>query len=113
MALGEIAQIRPDDFLRDALKFVPGVIEEEIEEDKDNNADKMDIDNKGGKKRDAVDTLAACVQCLLQCLNPETAGSGQGESSPQGKLAFRLAFFTNASTPSVRSPAKPNHSAGR
>ncbi|KAJ5408305.1 hypothetical protein N7509_002188 [Penicillium cosmopolitanum] len=77
MALGEIAQIRPDDFLRDALKFVPGVIEEEIEEDKDNNADKMDIDNKGGKKRDAVDTLAACVQCLLQSLNPETAGSGQ------------------------------------
>lgn len=77
MALGEIAQTRPDDFLRDALKFVPGVIEEEIGED---GEDKMEIDSKGG--RETVDTLAACVQCLIQCLNPTTASSGQGEWFP-------------------------------
>lgn len=117
MALGEIALIRPDDFLRDALKFVPGIIEEEVGED---DEDKMEIDNKGAGRGREVDTLAACVQCLVQCLNPETAGSGQGECNPipfprrrRTRFCFIWLSFTNASTPSVRSPAKPNHSAGR
>lgn len=41
----------------------------------------MDVDTKGGGGRDTVDTLAACVQCLLQCLNPTSEGTGQGEQS--------------------------------
>jgi hypothetical protein len=80
MALGEIALVRPGDFLQDALKIVPGVIEDTIREE---DEDRMEIDsgapNKTGAKRESVDTLASCVQCLLQCLNSDTpAESGKG-----------------------------------
>ncbi|KAK5796780.1 hypothetical protein VI817_006064 [Penicillium citrinum] len=76
MAMGEIALVRPDDFLSAALTFVPDVIQEEIDEQKE---DKMEIDSKGaqGKPLKEENTLAACVQCLIQCLNPSTSGSGQ------------------------------------
>ncbi|KAJ5996552.1 hypothetical protein N7522_008212 [Penicillium canescens] len=67
-AMGEIAQARKDlNFMGDALKIIPPVIEEMVDEDH------MEIDSKNGTQDD---TLAACVQCLLQCFNP-TAGSGQ------------------------------------
>jgi proteasome component ECM29 len=70
-AMGEIAQARKDlNFMADALKIIPPVIEEMVDEDH------MEIDSKNGTQDD---TLAACVQCLLQCFNP-TAGSGQGQS---------------------------------
>lgn len=84
MAMGEIALVRPDDFLSAALTFVPDVIQEEIDEQKE---DKMEIDSKGaqGKPLKEENTLAACVQCLIQCLNPSTSGSGQGE--------FKFFFF--------------------
>jgi proteasome component ECM29 len=52
-----------------ALEIVIPVIEE--------FEDGMDIDSGNGP--DSNDTLAACVQCLLQCLNPATAGSGEGQ----------------------------------
>ncbi|KAJ5085652.1 hypothetical protein N7532_010423 [Penicillium argentinense] len=79
MALGEIALVRPGDFLQDALTIVPGVIEDTIGEE---DEDRMEIDsgapNKTGAKRESVDTLASCVQCLLQCLNSDpTAESGK------------------------------------
>lgn len=54
--------------MSDALKIIPAVVEETVDEDH------MEIDSKNGTRDD---TLAACVQCLLQCFNP-TAGSGQG-----------------------------------
>ena len=57
-----------------ALEIVPSVVEE--------FDDEMEIDSGNGP--DSHDTLAACVQCLLQCLNPATAGSGEGQL-PYGK----------------------------
>ncbi|KAJ6155055.1 hypothetical protein N7470_005621 [Penicillium chermesinum] len=66
-ALGEIALARQVDFMPQALEIVPGVVEE--------FDDQMEIDSGNGL--DPSDTLAAGVQCLLQCLNPATAGSGE------------------------------------
>ncbi|KAJ5647574.1 hypothetical protein N7490_003946 [Penicillium lividum] len=66
-ALGEISQVRQVDFMPQALQIVPPVIEE--------FKDGMDIDSGNGP--DSNDTLAASVQCLLQCLNPATAGSSE------------------------------------
>jgi hypothetical protein len=54
-----------------ALAIIGPVFDEVIEE-QDQNGDKMEIDGKGP---DATETLAAGVQCLLQCLNPATAES--------------------------------------
>ncbi|KAI3144444.1 hypothetical protein CBS147325_5204 [Penicillium roqueforti] len=72
-AMGEIAQARKDlDFMPDALKIIPGVVEEMQEQDQD----QMEIDSRNGRGSTQDDTLAACVQCLLQCFNP-TAGSGE------------------------------------
>lgn len=68
-ALGEISLARQVDFMPQALEIVPGVLEE--------FDDRMDIDSGNGL--DPSDTLAAGVQCLLQCLNPATAGSGEGK----------------------------------
>ena len=51
-----------------ALQIVTPVIEE--------FDDAMEIDSGNGP--DST-TLAAGVQCLLQCLNPATAGSGEGQ----------------------------------
>lgn len=74
--MGEIAQARKDlDFMPDALKIIPGVVEEMQEQDQD----QMEIDSRNGRGSTQDDTLAACVQCLLQCFNP-TAGSGEGRS---------------------------------
>jgi proteasome component ECM29 len=50
-------------------------MEEVIEDEKEGTG--MEIDSGNG--RDSGDTLAAGVQCLLQCLNPATADSGDGE----------------------------------
>lgn len=61
----------------DALRIVPPVLEEVIEDEKEGNG--MEIDSGNG--RDSADTLAAGVQCLLQCLNPATAESGDGKSN--------------------------------
>ncbi|KAJ6092920.1 hypothetical protein N7486_008209 [Penicillium sp. IBT 16267x] len=76
-ALGEIAQVRDIDFMPQALEIVIPVIEE--------FKDGMDIDSGNGP--DSDDTLAACVQCLLQCLNPASAGSGEGQSPYRNPLA--------------------------
>lgn len=70
-ALGEISQARTIDLMPEALQIVPPVIEEWVGEDA------MEIDS--GKGRDSADTLAASVQCLLQCLSPATAGSAKGQ----------------------------------
>ncbi|KAJ5948430.1 hypothetical protein N7454_001737 [Penicillium verhagenii] len=68
-ALGEISLVRDSDFMPQVLQIVPPVVEE--------FEDGMEIDSGNGP--DSNDTLAACVQCLLQCLNPATAGSGEGQ----------------------------------
>lgn len=82
-AMGEIAQARKDlNFMPDALKIIPGVVEEMEDQD----PDQMEIDSRNGRGSTQDDTLAACVQCLLQCFNP-TAGSGEGQSkSPLNPL---------------------------
>lgn len=59
----------------DALRIVPPILVEVIEDEKEGNG--MEIDSGNG--RDSSDTLAAGVQCLLQCLNPATAESGDGK----------------------------------
>ncbi|KAJ5195123.1 uncharacterized protein N7498_008561 [Penicillium cinerascens] len=71
-ALGQIALARQVNFMPDAIRIVPPVLEEVIEDEKEGNG--MEIDSGNG--RDSADTLAAGVQCLLQCLNPATADSG-------------------------------------
>ncbi|KAJ5678611.1 hypothetical protein N7462_006855 [Penicillium macrosclerotiorum] len=70
-ALGQIAQARETDWMPEALTIVPPVIEEVCDEE--DAGDKMEIDSGG---RDS-ETLAAAVECLLQCLNPTTAGSDE------------------------------------
>lgn len=62
----------------EALKIVPPIIEEVCEEEKDGDA--MEVDSGNG--RNGGDTLAAGVQCLLQCLNPATAESSEGQHHP-------------------------------
>lgn len=52
-----------------ALAIIGPVIDEVVDE-QDHDGDKMEIDGKGP---DSTETLAAAVQCLLQCLNPATA----------------------------------------
>lgn len=74
-ALGQICQARRVDFMPDALKIVPPLIEEICKEEED--GDSMEIDGWN-----AGDTLAACAQCLLECLNPATAESAHGEFDP-------------------------------
>ncbi|KAJ5328506.1 hypothetical protein N7452_008896 [Penicillium brevicompactum] len=70
-AMGEIAQVRKDlNFMSDVLDFIPSVVEEMCEEDQ------MEVESKHGSAQD--DTLAACIQCLLQCFNPDT-GKALGE----------------------------------
>lgn len=79
--MGEIAQARKDlNFMPEALKIIPGVVEEMVDQDQD----EMEIDSRNGRGSTQDDTLAACVQCLLQCFNP-TAGSGQGQSPKSAK----------------------------
>ncbi|KAJ5585308.1 uncharacterized protein N7459_005108 [Penicillium hispanicum] len=68
-ALGEMAQARGLDLMPEALKIIPELVEEFT----DTDGDKMDIEENG---RDPADTLAASVQCLLQCLIPTTTPSG-------------------------------------
>lgn len=72
-ALGQIAQARQMNLMPEALGIVPPIVEELIEEE----GDQMEVDSGNG--RDSANTLAACVQCLLQCLNPATAESGEGQ----------------------------------
>ncbi len=64
-----------------ALAIVGPVIEEVVEE-QDEKEDKMDID---GKAAESTETLAAGVQCLLQCLNPATA-------EPEGTLLCLVVY---------------------
>ncbi|GLI72306.1 proteasome component M29 [Penicillium ochrochloron] len=68
-ALGQISQAREVDLMPNALAIIGPVIDEVVDE-QDHDGDKMEIDGKGP---DSTETLAACVQCLLQCLNPATA----------------------------------------
>lgn len=76
--MGEIAQARKDlNFMPDALKVIPDVVEEMVE---DQDQDQMEIDARNGRGSTQDDTLTACVQCLLQCFNP-TASSGAGQST--------------------------------
>lgn len=74
-ALGGIAQARSIDLMPEALKIVPPVIEECVDD-----SDPMEIDSGNG--RDSADPLVASVQCLLQCLIPATAGSSEGQCVP-------------------------------
>jgi hypothetical protein len=78
--MGEIAQARKDlNFMSDAIKIIPSVVEEMCDEDS------MEIDSKNGSNGSTQDdTLAACIQCLLQCFN---ADSGKGQSNEiRGKI---------------------------
>ncbi|KAJ5123414.1 hypothetical protein N7448_009511 [Penicillium atrosanguineum] len=68
-ALGQIALACQVNFMPDALRIVPPLFDEIIADEKEGNG--MEIDSGNG--RDSSDTLAAGVQCLLQCLNPATA----------------------------------------
>jgi proteasome component ECM29 len=68
-ALGQISLAREVDLMPNALAIIGPVIDEVVEE-QDHDGDKMEID---GKEPDSTETLAAGVQCLLQCLNPATA----------------------------------------
>ncbi|KAF3393848.1 Proteasome component ECM29 [Penicillium rolfsii] len=68
-ALGQISQIREVDLMPDALAIIDPMIDEVVDE-QDDGGDKMEIDGKGPN---STETLAAGVQCLLQCLNPATA----------------------------------------
>lgn len=70
----------------EALKIVSPIIEEVCEEEED--GDTMEVDSGNG--RNGSDTLAACVQCLLQCLNPSTAESSEGQHLPFSSLSFDL-----------------------
>ncbi|KAJ5834299.1 Proteasome stabiliser ECM29 [Penicillium robsamsonii] len=74
-AMGEIAQARKDlNFMPDALKIIPV-----IEEMKDQDQDQMEIDSRNGRGSTQDDTLAACVQCFLQCFNPTASGEALGK----------------------------------
>lgn len=80
--MGEIAQARKDlNFMPDALSIIPSVVEEMCEEDQ------MEIESKHGSIQD--DTLAACIQCLLQCFNPD---SGKGQSN-ESSISFFIFFY--------------------
>lgn len=68
-ALGQISQAREVNLMPHALAIIGPVIDEVLE-DQEKDGDKMDVD---GKAPDSTETLAACVECLLQCLNPATA----------------------------------------
>lgn len=72
----------------DALRIVPPVLEEVIEDEKEGNG--MEIDSGNG--RDSADTLAAGVQCLLQCLNPASADSGDGKLNLSPSLSSPASF---------------------
>ncbi|KAI9923627.1 hypothetical protein ASPWEDRAFT_38385 [Aspergillus wentii DTO 134E9] len=71
--LGGIAQARKDlDLMPDALSIVTRVLAEVLEDD----GDRMDIDSGSGHKSGLDDTLAACIKCLMQCINPAAHESG-------------------------------------
>jgi proteasome component ECM29 len=82
--MGEIAQARKDlDFMPDAIKIIPSVVEEMCEDDQ------MEIDSKNGANGSTQDdTLAACIQCLLQCFNEAHSGKGQSNKI-RGKIPKR------------------------
>jgi proteasome component ECM29 len=61
-----------------ALAIIGPVIDEVVDE-QDDDGDKMEVDGKGP---DFTETLAAGVQCLLQCLNPATAETEGTFGSP-------------------------------
>ncbi|PWY76180.1 hypothetical protein BO70DRAFT_411153 [Aspergillus heteromorphus CBS 117.55] len=87
VALGGVSQARKDlDIMPDALNIVIKVLDE-IED----QGDPMDIDSdKGQKPKQILDeTLAACVKCLLQCLNPASYASASSEfpCSPHVEIA--------------------------
>ncbi|KAF4163307.1 hypothetical protein CNMCM6936_000934 [Aspergillus lentulus] len=74
VALGGVARARTDvDFMPDALNIVSQVLDET-----DADADSMDIDSGSGRssKQTLEDTLAACVRCLFECLEPSAAAAG-------------------------------------
>lgn len=68
-ALGGVAQARND---LNLMAEAPSIVSRVLDELADNDGDRMDIDSGSGRdaKQQQEDTLAACVECLLQCLNP-------------------------------------------
>lgn len=69
----------------DALNIIPPVVEEMCEEGQ------MEVESKHGSAQD--DTLAACVQCLLQCFNPDS-GKGQSNQNSANLWFFLYYFFS-------------------
>jgi proteasome component ECM29 len=70
----------------DALNIVSRVLDEVTDAD----ADSMDIDSGSGQnsKQTLEDTLAACVGCLFECLEPSaTAARGW---YPQSIISVRI-----------------------
>ena len=68
-ALGKISLAREVNLMPHALAIIGPVIDEVLE-DQEKDGDKMEIDDKAP---DSTETLAACIECLLQCLNPASA----------------------------------------
>ncbi|OJJ47444.1 hypothetical protein ASPZODRAFT_130907 [Penicilliopsis zonata CBS 506.65] len=66
-AMGEIAETREDlDLMPEATKIVTGIVDEFSSD----SADPMEIDSGNAQKSGSEETLAACVQCLVRCVNP-------------------------------------------
>lgn len=72
-ALGGVAQARSDlNLMPDALAIASKVLEDVLGGDED----RMDIDSGSGHKSNTENTLAACIRCVLQCVNSAAYVSG-------------------------------------
>ncbi|KAL4900600.1 hypothetical protein BDW74DRAFT_161771 [Aspergillus multicolor] len=79
-ALGGVAQARKDlDLTAEAISIVSKVLDD-IDDDA---GDPMDVDSGSGSraKQTLENTLAACVNCLLQCFNSTLQAPSRGEKS--------------------------------
>ncbi|RDW57423.1 ECM29 family proteasome component [Aspergillus mulundensis] len=84
-ALGGVAQARKDlDLTVDAISIVSKVLD-----DMDDAGDPMDVDSGRGSrtKQTLENTLAACVNCLLQCFNSPLQTPSRGRTVLEGYLA--------------------------
>ncbi|BCR84994.1 ECM29 family proteasome component [Aspergillus chevalieri] len=72
-ALGGVAQARSDlNLMPDALAIASKVLEDVLDDDED----RMDIDSGRGQKSSIENTLAACIKCVLRCVNSAAYASG-------------------------------------